>query len=209
MAEKKWNPDDPKYNALKRVLLAHGRDIDEEIVAHLETLCKELAVGSDQPQVAEFPEDSYAVFHFFDSNESFCFTSSDYLTLYDSGRLYTKIVNDGHFDRSFDTLAYEYYGVNGTTVINEVLFSSLAKAMAVDDRITAAIEYDFDNYEVTMYERDGETVKRYDLDDFAEAVEESGLALVNTRTERNNCLLDLLQDQEIKPSDLDSLTMPM
>ena len=209
MAEKKWNPDDPKYNALRRVLLAHGRDIDEEIVAHLETLCKELAGGENQPQVAEFPEDSYAVFHFFDSNESFCFTSSDYLTLYDSGRLYTKIVSDGHFDRSFDALAYEYYGVNGTTVINEVLFSSLAKAMAVDDRITAAVAYDLYNYEVRVYERDGETFKRYDLDDFSDAVEKSGFALVKTATERNNCLLDLLQNQELNLGGADESAMIM
>lgn len=209
MAEKKWNLDDPKYDTLKKLLAAQGRDIDEEIVSHLEALCKELAISTDQPNMSEFPQDSFAVFRFFDSDESFCFTSSDQLTLYDSGRIYSDIIRNGHFDHSFDTLAYEYYGVSGTTVINEVLFSSLAKAMAVDDRITAAIVFDFDSCEVNVYERDGETVKRYDLADFEEGVEESGLALVETKTERNNYLLNWLQGQEITPSDSDALTMKM
>ena len=202
MAEKKWNLDDPKYDTLNKLLAAQGRDINEEIVAHLEALCEELVPKKKQERASEFPKDSFAVFRFCEGDDSFCFTSSDHLTLYDSGLRYLEAEQDGKLEFSFDTIAYEYYGADGMNVVNDVLFSSLIKAIAVDDRITAAIEYDFDNYQVKVYERDGESFKQYNLDDFSEAVEQSKLALVRTEIGHDKCLKQLLYGKEISTTEV-------
>lgn len=209
MAEKKLNLDDPKYDVLKRILSEQGRDIDEEIVAHLEALCEELVPKNAEETMSEFPENSYAIIRFSEGDDIFCFASSSHLTLYDSGKLYIQAEEDGKLDFSFDSLAYEYYGEDGLMVINDTLFSSLVKAMPVDERITAAIEYDFESMEVRVYERDGEKFKRYDIDDFKEAIEKSDYAAVSTEKERDAFIRDDLSGKELPQQETGGLTMQM
>ena len=209
MAEKKLNLDDPKYDALKRILAEQGRDIDEEIVAHLEALCEELVPKNNEEAVSEFPENSYAIIRFSEGDDIFGFATSNHLTLYDSGKLYIQAEEDGKLDFSFDSLAYEYYGEDGLMVINDTLFSSLVKAMPADERITAAIEYDFESMEVRVYERDGETFKRYDIDDFKEAIEKSGYAAVSTEKERDGFIRGDLDGKELPQQETGGLTMQM
>ena len=74
MAEKKINLDDRKYDALKRVLAAQGRDINEEIVAQIEALYEDLVPEREQEQIAQasisaYPRGSFAVFSFKDHGE--------------------------------------------------------------------------------------------------------------------------------------------
>ena len=209
MAEKKLNLDDSKYDALKRILAKQGRDINEEIVAHLEALCEELVPKNAEETMSEFPENSYAIIRFSEGDDIFCFATSNHLTLYDSGKLYIQAEEDGKLDFSFDSLAYEYFGEDGLMVINDTLFSSLVKAMPVDERITAAIEYDFESYEVRVYERDGETFKRYDIDDFEEAIEKSDYAAVSTAKERDAFIRDDLSGKELPQQETGDLTMQM
>lgn len=209
MAEKELNLDDSKYDALKRILAKQGRDINEEIVAHLEALCEELVPKNAEETMSEFPENSYAIIRFSEGNDIFCFASSNHLTLYDSGKLYIEAEEDGKLDYSFDSLAYEYYGEDGLMVINDTLFSSLVKAMPVDERITAAIEYDFESFEVRVYERDGETFKRYDIDDFKEAIEKSDYAAVSSEKERDAFIRDDLSGKELPQQETGGLTMQM
>ena len=209
MAEKKLNLDDSKYDALKRILAKQGRDIDEEIVAHLEALCEELVPKNNQEAVSEFPENSYAIIRFSEGDDIFCFATSNHLTLYDSGKLYIEAEEDGKLDYSFDSLAYEYYGENGLMVLNDAIFSSLVKAMPADERITAAIEYDFESLEVRVYERDGETFKRYDIEDFKESIEKSEYAAVSSEKERDAFIRDDLSGKELPQQETGDLTMQM
>lgn len=209
MAEKKLNLDDPKYDVLKRILSEQGRDINEEIVAHLEALCEELVPKNNQEAVSDFSENSYAIIRFSEGDDIFCFATSNHLTLYDSGKLYIQAEEEEKLDFSFDSLAYEYYGEDGLMVINDTLFSSLVKAMPVDERITAAIEYDFESMEVRVYERDGETFKRYDIDDFKEAIEKSDYAAVSTAKERDAFIRDDLSGKELPQQETGGLTMQM
>ena len=60
MAEKTINLDDRKYDALKKVLAEQGRDIDEEIVRHIEALYEELV--PKQESEPKFPDGSFAIF---------------------------------------------------------------------------------------------------------------------------------------------------
>jgi hypothetical protein len=129
--------------------------------------------------------------------------------LYDSGKLYIEAEEDGKLDYSFDSLAYEYYGENGLTVLNDAIFSSLVKAMPVDEKITLAIEVDFESYEVRIYERDGETFKRYDIDDFKEAIEKSDYAAVSTEKERDAFIRNDLSGKELPQQETGGLTMQM
>ena len=209
MAENKLNLNDPKYDSLKRILAEQGRDFNEEIAAHLEALCKELVPEDCQISSSEFSENSYAIIRFSEGDDIFCFATSNHLTLYDSGKLYIEAEEDGKLDYSFDSLAYEYYGENGLTVLNDAIFSSLVKAMPADERITAAIEYDFESLEVRVYERDGETYKRYDIDDFKDAAEKSDFYTASTKKERDEFIRNDLDGKEIIPSSSMGFTMQM
>ena len=209
MAENKLNLNDPKYDSLKRILAEQGRDFNEEIAAHLEALCEELVPKNEEETVPEFPENSYAIIRFSEGDDIFCFATSNHLTLYDSGKLYIEAEEDGKLDYSFDSLAYEYYGENGLTVLNDAIFSSLVKAMPVDEKITLAIEVDFESYEVRIYERDGETFKRYDIEDFKDAVEKSDFYTASTKKERDEFIRNDLYGNELLQQETGGLTMQM
>lgn len=209
MAENKLNLNDPKYDSLKRILAEQGRDFNEEIAAHLEALCKELVPEDCQISSSEFSENSYAIIRFSEGDDIFCFATSNHLTLYDSGKLYIEAEEDGKLDYSFDSLAYEYYGENGLTVLNDAIFSSLVKAMPVDEKITLAIEVDFESYEVRIYERDGETFKRYDIEDFKESIEKSEYTAVSSEKERDEFIRNDLYGNELPQQETGGLTMQM
>ena len=95
------------------------------------------------------------------------------------------------------------------TVLNDAIFSSLVKAMPVDEKITLAIEVDFESYEVRIYERDGETFKRYDIEDFKESIEKSEYAAVNSEKERDEFIRNDLYGNELSQQETGGLTMQM
>lgn len=201
MAERKINLDDRKYDALKRVLAAQGRNIDEEIVARIEALYEDLVPEPEREQIAqalksEYPEGSFAVFRFRDEGESLYFTSSKVMTLYASAKLYGKIEADGNRVLTLDSIVHRYFGEDGTEIISENIFSVLAKAMANDERITTVVEYNFDSECIKVHDRDGVTVKHYTLDTLMECFDDAEIALVHGESERDKILARLMNGKE-------------
>ena len=193
MAERKINLDDRKYDALKRVLAAQGRDIDEEIVAQIEKLYEELVPEYEGDR--QFPEGSFAVYGIKDQGETLYFTSSKIMTLYRSALCYRDLDSYGK-DFTLDSAVYMYFGEVGTDFIREDLFAVLIKAMANDERITVAAVYNMDSETVKVYDRDGVTVRHYTMDSFMDALESAELNPVQNGAEREKTLEQLLTGRE-------------
>ena len=193
MAERKINLDDRKYDALKRLLAAQGRDIDEELVAWLENLYEDLVAGNDS--VLQFPEGSFAVYGIKDQGETLYFISSKIMTLYRSAICYRDLDSYGQ-DLTLDSAVYKYFGEDGTDFIHEDLFSVLTKAMANDERITVAAVYNMDSETVKVYDRDGVTVRHYTMDAFMDALESAELTPVLKETDREKALEKSLTARE-------------
>jgi hypothetical protein len=81
--------------------------------------------------------------------------------------------------------------------------------MPVDEKITLAIEVEFESYEVRIYERDGETFKRYDIEDFKESIEKSEYAAVSSEKERDEFIRNDLYGNELLQQETGGLTMQM
>lgn len=193
MAERKINLDDRKYDALKRVLAAQGRDIDEEIVAQIEKLYEELVPEYERDR--QFPEGSFAVYGIKDQGEVLYFISSRMMTAYRSGICYRDLDSYGQ-DLSLDSAVYQYFGEDGTDFIREDLFDVLVKAMANDERITAAVMFNMDSETVKVYDRDGVTVRHYTMDTFYDALESAELTPAFKETDREKVLETLLTERE-------------
>ena len=201
MAERKINLDDRKYDALKRIFAEQGRDIDEEIAAKIEDMYEDLVPKAERDRIEHdtepiYPQGSFAIFGFKDQGETIYFTSSDVMTLYASAKLYRELEANDECSLTLDSFAYRYFGEEHTEIISENLFSVLTKAMANDERITAAIEYNFDSECVKVHERDGVTVKHYTLDTLMDFLEAAELALVRNESERGKTLERFLEGKE-------------
>jgi len=201
MAEKKINLDDRKYDALKRVLAAQGRDINEEIVAQIEALYEDLVPEREQEQIAQasisaYPLGSLAVYSFKDHGEILYFITSNVMTLFESAKVYRQLEANGDRRLTLDTIMHEYFGEDGTEIINENLFSVLAKAMANDERITAVVEYNFDSDCVKVHDRDGVTVKHYTIETLMDTLECAEVALVRTDEERGEAMERFMKGRE-------------
>ena len=201
MAEKTINLDDRKYDALKRVFAEQGRDVDEEIVRHIEALYEELVPQRerdriDAESVPKFPEDSFAIFCVKDSDDTICFTSANVKSLFRSAEAYKTFADEGLSDLSIDTLVYEWFGEDGIDFISNEVFSVLLASASQDERITAAVEYNLDCKYVYVHE--GDMVMVYTLDDMLDALEDSKLALVRSEIERNDVMSLLLSGKECR-----------
>ena len=193
MAERKINLDDRKYDALKRVLAAQGKDVDEEIIAQIEKLYEDLVPEYERGR--QFPEGSFAVYGLKDQGETLYFTSSKIMTLYGSALCYRDLDSYGK-DFTLDSAVYMYFGEVGTDFIREDLFAVLIKAMANDERITVAAVYNMDSETVKVYDRDGVTVRHYTMDSFMDALESAELTPVQNGAEREKTLEQLLTGRE-------------
>ena len=194
MAEKTINLDDRKYDALKKVLAEQGRDIDEEIVRHIEALYEELV--PKQETAPNFPDGSFAIYKITDGGDSVCFISSNIKSLFRSAQAFKSFMDDGNTSLSVDTLAYECFGEDGVDFISHDVFSVLLQSVPYDERITAAVEYNLDcDY---AYIHDGDMVNVYTFDDLYEAVEDSEKALVRSEIERSDVMALLLSGKECR-----------
>ena len=201
MAEKTINLDDRKYDALKRVFAEQGRDVDEEIVRHIEALYEELVPQRerdriDAESVPKFPEDSFAIFCVKDSDDTICFTSANVKSLFRSAEAYKTFADEGLSDLSIDTLVYEWFGEDGIDFISNEVFSVLLASASQDERITAAVEYNLDCKYVYVHE--GDMVMVYTFDDMLDALEDSKLALVRSEIERSDVMSLLLSGKECR-----------
>ena len=201
MAEKTINLDDRKYDALKRVFAEQGRDVDEEIVRHIEALYEELVPQRerdriDADSVPKFPEDSFAIFCVKDSDDTICFTSANVKSLFRSAEAYKTFADEGLSDLSIDTLVYEWFGEDGIDFISNEVFSMLLASASQDERITAAVEYNLDCKYVYVHE--GDMVMVYTFDDMLDALEDSKLALVRSEIERSDVMTLLLSGKECR-----------
>ena len=201
MAERKINLDDRKYDALKRIFAEQGRDIDEEIVAQIEAMYEDLVPKAERDRIEHdtepiYPQGSFAIYSFKDQGETIYFTSSDVMTLYESARLYRELEANDERSLTLDSIAYRYFGEDRTEIISENLFSVLTKAMANDERITAAIEYNLDSECVKVHGRDGVTIKHFTLDTLMDFLEAAELALVRNEAERGKTFERFLEGKE-------------
>ena len=201
MAERKINLDDRKYDALKRIFAEQGRDIDEEIVAQIEAMYEDLVPKAERDRIEHdtetiYPQGSFAIYSFKDQGETIYFTSSDVMTLYESARLYRELEANDERSLTLDSIAYRYFGEDRTEIISENLFSVLTKAMANDERIIAAIEYNLDSECVKVHGRDGVTIKHFTLDTLMDFLEAAELALVRNEAERGKTFERFLEGKE-------------
>jgi len=153
--------------------------LNEACLAYVDT-------GSEfRPHPVQKPEAdrSFAVVHFHKGDEDCFFTSEVRDSFFSIANLYHAALYREVGQHELDSIVQTH--ILGSRQINDDMFSSLCDAMPNDPRITALVEFDFDNNTVSVCESSDNAWLVYDLKDVSEAmrkaVSKDGLSLETRR----------------------------
>ena len=109
----------------------------------------------------------FAVIHFHEDGDDFHFTSDLRNNFYSAAYLYRNFMRENEGRLTLDSLARSF-GVHQP--IDDLTFSVLCAAMEHDDRITALLEFDFDDGTISVKEQGDPEWRTYRLKDVSTAV---------------------------------------
>ena len=137
----------------------------------------------------------FAVVHLHEGDDGFFFTSETCDDFYSISSRYRSRMKADIGEYTLDSIAQSSFG--GCQEINGMTFSVLCDAMPNDQRITALVEFDFDNDTVSVSGSGDNAWRAYSLKDVSAAVwkaeRKSGLSLET----RREVFAAALEDKEI------------
>lgn len=179
-----------RLNALKRVLEEQGKEIEPEMYHALDTLYKKSVPAEEQSEIEslimretkEPTGQSFAVVHMHENDDDFHFTTELRNSFYNAAYLYSHYLQNDIGKLTLDSLAFQF---GCCQPIDEVTFSVLCDTMPNDNRITALLEFDFDNGIISVCDSSDNHWQTYNLKDVSAAVcqseRKSGLTLQTQR----------------------------
>ena len=176
--------------AMEKALSKNGTRIEDRVLEAMDKLYAEI-VPADERKMVEFQivqeaseehakriaDRRFAVIHFHDADDDFCFTSELCNKFYSMAYRYREFMKDEVGAVTLDSLARHF---GEYEPIDEVTFSILCDAMPDDPRITALADFDFESGTMSICTRD-DVWRAYDLKDVSSAIykanRKSGLTL--------------------------------
>lgn len=184
-----------RLSALERILTESGSSLESELLHELNDLYKNLVPEDERSEIefrierenasenaAREAERRFAVIHFHEGDDDFHFTSELRNNFYSAAYLYRRDLKDEVGKYTLDSIARHF---GEYQAIDELTFSVLCDAMPNDQRITALMDFDFDNGTVSVCESSDNAWWTYALNDVSAAVyraeRKSGLSLETRR----------------------------
>jgi hypothetical protein len=182
-----------QVSALTDALSLQDETIEEKMLESFQSLYEQLVPESKRAEIdteirrqnlqsTEEASQRFAVVHLHDETADIHFTTELKDDFYSIARLYNNDLKEDIGRLTLDSIANEF---SEPQFIDPLTFSVLCDAMQNDTRISAAIEFDFENQVASVYERSTEEWKAYDLADMSEAVfhaeRKKGLSLETRR----------------------------
>lgn len=195
-----------KYNALETALKKDGKSVEGEMKKLIERLYSdnvseqerrevERLVKKDAQEVLK-AEKQFAVVHLHDESEDYYFISEPRENFFTIAQRYY----EEHSEINRGLLTMDTVGgyLSSHYEINESVFFSLAQACKADDRISAVVQFDFENGNVNVLEQGKGKWHRYDKDMLLDAVKESKRYLGENYEEQLEIFYENLYGEEIE-----------
>lgn len=182
-----------QVSALTDALSLQDETIEEKMLESFQSLYEQLVPESKRAEIdteicrqnlqsTEEASQRFAVVHLHDETDDIHFTTELHDDFYSIASLYNNDLKNDVGRLTLDSIANEF---SEPQFIDPLTFSVLCDAMQNDKRISAAIEFDFENQVVGVYDRGAQKWKAYDLADMSEAVSHAeskkGLSLETRR----------------------------
>lgn len=212
-----------KYSTLKAELEKNGKSVESEMAKLLERLYSdtipegtrkevELQIEKDRQEELKAAK-QFAVVHLHDMEEDYYFITQPR----ENFHTITQNYYEGQDDINSGLLTLDSIGryFNVHHEIDESVFFVLAKASKTDDRISAVVQFDFEDKTVNVFENGKNGWRRYDMDMLLEAVGETeGLAGIGEDVQRlvfyehlyGEEIEDITDTEEIEPQTGQGLT---
>ena len=170
-----------RLDALKCILEEQGLDLEQALVPTLDDLYERLVPADQRERIeSRITEEAaqeemereaakrFAVIHFHDAEDDYFFTFELRNSFYSIANLYCLDLRDEVGKYTLDSMASCNF--SGKEPISDVMFSVLCNAMPNDDRITALVEFDFENGNISVKERGDNHWRVYHLKDVSTAM---------------------------------------
>lgn len=170
-----------RLNALQRILAEQGLTIEQAIYPSLDDLYlktvpdqergeieNRIAVEKQQEQAAAEAARRFSVVHIHDANMDYHFTSELHTSFLHAARLYRVVTKD--LKSPLPTAEAMSHAFISHQPITPKQFSDLCDSIATDNRITALIEFDFEDGTVGVCQSSDNAWWYYDLKDVSAAV---------------------------------------
>lgn len=155
------------YETIEEKMLESFHSLYEQLVPENKRAEIDAEIRRQDLQSAEKTSQRFAVVHLHDETDDIHFTTELHDNFYSIAALYNNYLKEDVGRLTLDSIANEFPEAQ---MINPLTFSVLCSAMYDDERINTVAEFDFENQIVSVYDRNSEKWKVYDLSDVSEAV---------------------------------------
>ena len=195
-----------KYKALQSSLNKCGKTFESEMEKLVQRLYLESVSEQDRKDVETLikkdeqeelkAEKQFAVVHLHDESEDYYYIGEPRGNFFTIAQRYYQ--EHSEINRGLLTLDSVGRYLSAHYEIDESVFYSLAKACKTDDRISAVIQFDFENGNVNVLEQGKRKWHRYDKDMLLDALEEVNSSPNENHEERLETFYDNLYGEEIE-----------
>lgn len=203
-----------RLNALREYLEPLGFSVEEQLQKTFDEFYKSMIPEYErekiEKQISELEEAEklkmeaarrFAVFHLHDGDDDMHFTSEYDNSFYRAAIVYSDDIQSDVGKFTLDSLAQEF---SEHQLIDDLTFSVLCNAKPYDQRITAILEFDFDDGKITVCDNTDGVWKTYNLDDVVYAVSKARSKpdlFLETRDAIFNTALDGKEIQTSEPTE--------
>lgn len=172
-----------RYNALREYLEPLGFSIELQLQKTFdefyESMIPEEERDKIEKQILELEEAEkmkaeaarrFAVIHLHEGDDDMHFTTEYDNSFYRAAIVYTDDIRSEVGKLTLDSLAQEF---SNHQLIDDLTFSVLCTAKPYDQRITAILEFDFDDGKINVCDNTDGVWKTYNLDDVVDALEKA------------------------------------
>ena len=195
-----------KYKALESALNKRWKTFEDEIENLVQRLYLDSVSEQERKEVERLikkdeqeelkAEKQFAVVHLHDESEDYYYISEpreNFFTI-------AQACYESHSEINRGLLTLDTVGryLSAHYEVDEAVFNSLAKACKTDDRISAVIQFDFENGNVNVLEQGKGKWHRYDKDTLIDAVEEVNRSPRENYEEQLKIFYENLYGEEIE-----------
>jgi hypothetical protein len=201
--------NDHRFNAMARALALQGMTVEQALYPALDVLYEQIVPPDERRQIEEYIADEearrireceaarrFSVVHLHDADGDLHFISELHTNFYNAARLYRMVTKElSGIAPMMDRLSHAFMSHRNITPSD---FSAMCQAMPNDQRITAVIEFDFEDGTVGVCESGDCTWRYYQLKDVSTAVYKAERKKGLRWSEEQAIFMEALSGKEIR-----------